>query len=68
MLDTTCDKGGGGARDGTKMDVKDAISVTSSVGHDLATPPVPNIQSVVVVQTHRRKQLKGGGGGERDIP
>ena len=43
----------------TKLDVKDAISVTSSGGHDLATPPVPNIQNVVVVQTHRRKQLKG---------
>ena len=59
VLDTTCDQGGGGARDGTKLDVKDAISVTSSGGHDLAMPPVPNIQNVVVVQTHRRKQLKG---------
>ena len=42
---------------GIKLNVKDTIAVPTSGGNDFATPPVPDIQRVVIVKTHGGKKL-----------
>ncbi len=42
---------------GVELDVKDAITVTSRGRYDLATPPVPDVESVVIVKTNGCKVL-----------
>ena len=38
---------------GVELDVKDTIAVTSRGRYDLATPPVPDVEGVVIVKTNR---------------
>jgi hypothetical protein len=42
---------------GVELDVEDAIAVTSHGCYDLATPPVPDVESVVIVKTNGCKVL-----------
>ena len=45
-------------RVGVELDVKDAITVASCGRYDLATPPVPDVEGVVIVKTNRRQVLE----------
>lgn len=52
VLHTTRHQGGGGARGGAEVDVKYPVPMTPGRGHDLATPPVPHVEGVMVIQTN----------------
>ena len=45
-------------RVGVELDVKDAIAVASCGCYDLATPPVPDVEDVVIVKTNRHQVLE----------
>ena len=45
-------------RVGVELDIKDAIAVASCGCYDLATPPVPDVEGVVIIKTNRRQVLE----------
>ena len=52
VLHATRHQDGGRARGGAELDVEYPVPMTPARGHDLATPPVPDVEGVVIIQTN----------------